>query len=453
MTIARGSPYSIGFKELKLGVIVCKFGGTSVADAGQIRRIEAIIRADPRRRFVVVSAPGKRMKEDKKITDLLYLCHELAEADLEIDEPFHLIRERFVQIAAELKVRLDMRRLLREVEDKIRAKSSRDYVASRGEYLSARLLADYLGAHFVDTEKHIKIREDGRVDEHTYALLAGVLGKDGLYVVPGFYGSTLDGQVKTFSRGGSDITGAIVARAVQAEVYENWTDVSGFLMTDPRIVKDPKPMRCVTYREIRELAYMGANVFHEEAIFPVFGAKIPINIRNIHAPEDPGTLISDERDTGDGVVIGIAGKPGFSIIFIEKLLMNKEIGFGRRLFGILEAHGISFEHAPSGIDTMSVIVADDQLKGKTQILLEEMRKELNPDRVEILSGYALIATVGEGMAYHPGIAARLFSALGKEKINVRIIDQGSSEINIIVGVETRDYEKAVNAIYQAFCCG
>ncbi len=435
-----------------MGNIVCKFGGTSVADAAQVRKIESILRADPRRRFVVVSAPGKRSKDDKKVTDLLYLCHELAEADLPITEAFHLVRERFLGIARELGVRVDLESRIREVQEGIQGKATRDWVASRGEYLSAIVVADYLKARFVDMEKLIKIREDGRVEESTYGMLAGALAGEGLFVIPGFYGSTLDGKVKTFSRGGSDITGAIVARAVEAEVYENWTDVSGFLMTDPRIVKDPRPMRKVTYREIRELAYMGANVFHEEAIFPVFAARIPINIRNTNAPEDQGTLIVNERSLADGVVVGIAGKQGFTIIFIEKMLMNKEVGFGRRLFSILESHGISFEHAPSGIDTMSVIVADSQLKDKSQILLEEMRKELSPDSVEILPGYALIATVGEGMSHHPGIAARLFGALGAAGVNVRIIDQGSSEINIIVGVESKDYEKAVNAIYQAFCC-
>jgi aspartate kinase len=435
-----------------MGNIVCKFGGTSVADAAQVRKIESILRADPRRRFVVVSAPGKRSKDDKKVTDLLYLCHELAAADLPIAEAFHLVRERYLSIARELGVRADLDSRIREVEEGIQGKASRDWVASRGEYLAAILVADYLKARFVDTEKLIKIREDGRVEESTYAMLGAATAGEGRYVIPGFYGSTMDGKVKTFSRGGSDITGAIVARAAKAEVYENWTDVSGFLMTDPRIVKDPKPMRKVTYREIRELAYMGANVFHEEAIFPVFGAGIPVNIRNTNAPEDPGTLIVNERSLADGVVVGIAGKKGFTIIFIEKMLMNKEVGFGRRLFSILEAHGISFEHAPSGIDTMSVIVADSQLKDKQRILLEELQKELSPDSVEILPGYALIATVGEGMSHHPGIAAKLFGALGSAGVNVRIIDQGSSEINIIVGVESKDYEKAVNAIYQAFCC-
>ena len=434
-----------------MGDVVCKFGGSSVADAVQIRKIEKIIRSDARRRFIVVSAPGKRDKQDHKITDLLYLCHELADKDMDIEEAFHLVRDRYREIARDLGADLDMDPLLAEVEDKIRAKTSSDYVASRGEYLSARLLAAYFGAEFVDTAEAVRINEDGRVDESTYAPLARALSGPGMYVVPGFYGSSTDGEVKTFSRGGSDITGAIVARAVNAEVYENWTDVSGFLMTDPRIVDNPRPMRLVTYREIRELAYMGANVFHEEAIFPVYKARIPINIRNTNAPDDPGTMIVDHRDTKDGVVVGIAGRTGFTNISIEKLLMNKEIGFGRRLFGILESHRISFEHAPSGIDTMSVIISDEQLKGKLHGLVEDLKKQLNPDRVEIAGSFALIATVGEGMAYHPGIAAKLFAALAQDGINVRVIDQGSSEINIIVGVEAKDYENAVRAIYRAFC--
>ncbi len=435
-----------------MGAIVCKFGGSSVAGAEQVRRIERIIRADPRRRFVVVSAPGKRDKSDKKITDLLYLCQELAEQDLDVDEPFHLIRERYRELAAGLEVKSDVGGWLEEVHRAILAKASRDYVASRGEYLCARLLADYLGAGFVDTAGLVRIRDDGRVEEATYGLLGGALDREGFYVIPGFYGSDAEGQVRTFSRGGSDITGAIVARAVGAEVYENWTDVSGFLMTDPRIVANPRPMRQVTYREIRELAYMGANVFHEEAIFPVYGANIPINIRNTNAPDDPGTLIVQRRDVAhSGVVVGIAGRTGFSLILIEKMLMNRELGFGRRLFGILEAHGVSFEHAPSGIDTMSVIVRDDQLKGKKQTVLDEIRAALNPDSVAIQEGLALIAMVGEGMAYQVGIAARLFTALAEAGVNVRIIDQGSSEINIIVGVEERDFAAALSAIYQAFC--
>ena len=434
-----------------MDAVVCKFGGSSVADAKRIRNIREIIRLDPRRRFIVVSAPGKRNKTDKKITDLLYLCHELAEQGLEIDEPFHLIRERYLEIAGDLGVSLDIAKLLDDLDEQLRTGVSQDFVASRGEFLCARIVASSFQGEFVDAADHITINGEGLVEERSYKSLASVLSGDGIYVIPGFYGSTPEGEVKTFSRGGSDITGAIVARAVHAAVYENWTDVSGFLMSDPTIVVNPKPMRTVTYREIRELAYMGANVFHEEAIFPVSREKIPINIRNTHYPEDPGTMIVHQRDTKDRVVVGIAGKTGFSIIFVEKLLMNKLVGFGRKLFSVLEAHGISFEHAPSGIDTMSVIVRDDQLKGKTQRVLEDIKKQLDPDRAEISSGFALIATVGEGMAYRPGIAARLFSALSNAGINIRIIDQGSSEINIIVGVETADFENAVQAIYQAFC--
>jgi aspartate kinase len=431
--------------------VVCKFGGSSVADAERIRNILSVVQLDPRRRFVVVSAPGKRSKADKKITDLLYLSHELAGQDLDIDGPFTLIRERYLQIARDLDVGLDMGKLLADLDKQIRSGVSPDFVASRGEYLCARIVADFLKGQFVEAAEHITIDAAGLVMEGSYKSLAAALGGEGIYVIPGFYGASPAGEVRTFSRGGSDITGAIVARAVGAAVYENWTDVSGFLMSDPNIVVNPKPMRTVTYREIRELAYMGANVFHEEAIFPVSRERIPINIRNTHYPSDPGTLIVHHRDTKDRVVVGIAGKTGFSIIFVEKLLMNRQLGFGRRLFSILEAHGISFEHAPSGIDTMSVIVADNQLKGKKEGVLEDIKKQLEPDRVDITSGFALIATVGEGMAYRPGIAARLCTALANAGINIRVIDQGSSEINIIVGVETADFENAVRAIYQAFC--
>jgi len=431
--------------------VVCKFGGSSVADAERIRNIRSVVQLDPRRRFIVVSAPGKRNKSDKKVTDLLYLCHELAEQDLDIDEPFHLIRERFLEIARDLEVKLDVGSLLGDLAGQIRSGASQDYVASRGEYLCARIAADFFQGQFVDAADYIVINGEGFILEATYKKLGSALSEEGLYVIPGFYGAGHDREIKTFSRGGSDITGAIVARAVGAAIYENWTDVSGFLMSDPKIVVNPKPMRTVTYREIRELAYMGANVFHEEAIFPVSREKIPINIRNTHYPNDPGTMIVHHRDTKDRVVVGIAGKIGFSIIFVENLLMNRQVGFGRRLFSILEAHGISFEHAPSGIDTMSVIVSDKQLKGKTERVLEDIRRQLEPDRVDITSGFALIATVGEGMAYRPGIAARLFAALANAGINIRVIDQGSSEINIIVGVETADYENAVRAIYQAFC--
>ncbi len=430
---------------------VCKFGGSSVADVGQIHKITKIIHSNPERRFIVVSAPGKRNSNDKKITDLLYLCHNLAEQGLDINEPFHLVRERYLALARGLGLEMDLAAMLAEVEHEIKSGASVDFVASRGEYLCARLIAAHLSAAFVDTADCIKFNNNGRMDEKSYGLLAEKLQGKGIYVLPGFYGSRPNGEIRTFSRGGSDITGAVVAHAVKASVYENWTDVSGFLMTDPRIVDDPKPMRRVTYREIRELAYLGANVFHEEAIFPVYKERIPINIRNTNVPDNSGTLIVHKRDVSQNIVAGIAGKRNFSLIFIEKLLMNREIGFGRRLFGILETFGVSFEHAPTGIDTMSVIVQDSQLEGKALAILEEIQHVLAPDRVEIKKGFALIATVGEGMAYKTGIAARLFTALAEEEINIRVIDQGSSEINIIVGVEDADYKRAMNAIYRAFC--
>ncbi len=431
--------------------IVCKFGGSSVADENRIRQIESIIRADKRRRYIIVSAPGKREADDQKITDLLYLCHELADQGLDMEEPFHIIRGRFLDIARGLKVGLDIEGILDEIYEQIRGGASSDLVASRGEYLNARLLADYLGGVFVEASEVVKFQAEGRIAEITYELLAAKLNEEHLYVIPGFYGSDANNKIRTFSRGGSDITGAIVARGVGASVYENWTDVSGFLMTDPGVVDNPKPMHTVTYREIRELSYMGAKVFHEEAIFPVSKAKIPINIRNTHRPADPGTMIVHKREINESIVAGIAGKPDFSLIFIEKFLMNKERGFGRRLFTILESHGISYEHAPTGIDTMSVIISDEQLQDKAEIVMDEMKRVLNPDRIELFSGLALIATVGEGMAYRPGVAAKLFTALYEAGVNVRIIDQGSSEINIIVGVKSEDYSRAVNAIYHAFC--
>ncbi len=440
-----------------MGSIACKFGGSSVACAERIRQLQKIVQMDERRRYIVVSAPGKRNqkgkkgKKEKKITDLLYLCHGLAKQGLGITEPFTIIRNRYLEIAQELGVHVDIEGLLDQVYQKIKSGASEDFVASRGEYLCARIIADYLEATFIDAAEVIRFRHDGSVDEETYKRLSDRLDDSGLYVIPGFYGTTHEGEIKTFTRGGSDITGSIVARAIHAEIYENWTDVSGFLMADPTIVEDSKPMRKVTYRELRELAYMGAKVFHEEAISPVYQAKIPINILNSHCPENRGTMISHQRDTTAHTIVGIAGKPGFSLIYIEKFLMNQEHGFGRRVLEILESHGISYEHSPTGIDSMSVIISDEQLDDKAEIVKNEIQNMLNPDRVEVQHGLALIATVGEGMAYRPGIAARLFTALGEAGVNVRTIDQGSSEINIIVGVEAVDYERAVRAIYEAFC--
>lgn len=436
-----------------MGIKVAKFGGTSLANADQFRKVRSIIHADGERRYIVPSAPGKRTPDDHKITDLLYLCHAHVQQSIPFDDVFQIIAERYLEIAGELGLSLDLRPYLNEIKEKIAGGASADFTASRGEYLNGLILAELLGYDFVDPADLIIFDEYGVFDaQRTHELVSHRLAKHDRAVIPGFYGSTSDGKIKTFSRGGSDITGAIVARGVRADLYENWTDVSGFLMADPRIVKNPKPIQKITYRELRELAYMGASVLHEESIFPVREAGIPVNIKNTNNPEDPGTLIVNDAEpvTQAGAITGIAGRKDFTIIALEKALMNAELGFGRKLLSILETNNISFEHLPSGIDTLSVVIADSQLNHKLPKVLEEIKRECRPDSLEVIPNMALIATVGRGMAYTPGIAARLFTALGEANINVRMIDQGSSEINIIVGVDTRDFEEAVRAIYHAF---
>jgi len=434
-----------------MGSIVCKFGGSSLADSSQIRKMEAIVRADERRRFLVVSAPGKRHDEDEKITDLLFACQARARAGEPIQALFALVRRRYLDIAADLGVETGLEAELDDIEERLEAGASPDEAASRGEYLCALLMADYLDAEFVDAAEVIRFTTEGGLDEASYRFLAESLGEERLYVLPGFYGALPDGSIKTFSRGGSDITGAIVARAVGADVYENWTDVSGFLMADPRLVENPAPMHAVTYREMRELAYMGAKVFHEEAIVPVYREKIPINIRNTNKPEDAGTMIVPERDMGEEVVVGIAGKKGFSLLLIEKFLLKKERGFIKRLHELLRKHDIVWERELVGIDAVTLIIPSEQIAGSEQALLTEIRSRFDPDRAEIKGDLALIAAVGEGMAFRRGVAARLFSALAEAGINVRIADQGSSEINIMVGVDEKHYQQAVNAIYATFC--
>ena len=430
--------------------IVCKFGGSSVADATQVEKVGSIVRSDERRCFVVPSAPGKRSEDDTKITDLLYLCHELARQNVDFSEPFNKISTRFLDLSKALGVSIDMESLLAEVESGIANGAGRDYVASRGEYLCGRILADVLDAVFIDPAEAILFRADGRLDSDSYRRLRARLSDDRLYVIPGFYGADAEGEIVTFSRGGSDITGAIVARAVGAEVYENWTDVSGLLMADPRLVPNPLPVEEITYREMRELAYMGADVLHDEAMFPVRTAKIPIHIRNTNRPEDVGTLILPSRELTERLIAGVAGRPNFSMLFIEKDLMNQTTGFGQRVLEVVARHGISYDHTPSGIDTMSVIIQDEQLDGKGELLVEDIQRIIEPDRAELIHGLALIATVGEGMSHRVGIAARLFTALADAGVNVRVIDQGASEINIIVGVEEADLETALIAIYRAF---
>jgi len=432
-----------------MSTITCKFGGSSLADADCFRAVEAIVRSNDERKFIVPSAPGKRRTDDKKITDLLYAWHSLLRQDLDAGQPRGLIAARFEQLATELKISFPVHELLERIAAEAVNYERPDFMASRGEYLNGQLLARMLGATYVEPAECIRFDEEGKLDPITYELLAAKLEGDGAFVVPGFYGSLPDGSIKTFSRGGSDVTGAIVARASASRLYENWTDVSGFLMADPRIVPDARRIDEVTYQELRELSYMGAQVLHDEAIFPVRDSGIPINIRNSKDPENPGTMILARREATD-VICGIAGRSGFTMINIEKALMNKERGFGRRVLGVLEEHGVSFEHMPTGIDTISLIVKDEEIVNHGPAILKSIERTCQPDRVSLAPGLAIIATVGQGMAGHTGVAARLTGALADANVNIRVINQGSSENNIIVGVEDRDLESAVRAIYKAF---
>ena len=440
-------------------LIVAKFGGTSVATAAQLVKVKAIVAENAARWVVVPSAPGKAHAKDTKVTDLLYLCHQLAVQRQSIAAVWGQIAERFTSIVSELGLTLDLGPTLRVAQAKIEAVAaaggSADYAASRGEAIHGVVVAALLGAEYVDAAEVIFFDRAGRLDVQTYAALKARCQPGRTYVIPGFYGLGANGEVRTFSRGGSDVTGAVVANGLDAALYENWTDVSGVLMTDPRIVAEAKPIAEITYRELRELSYMGASVLHEEAVFPVREKSIPINIRNTNRPDDAGTVIMANRDPGHQVVVGIAGTKGFTVFTAEKAMMNNEVGFGRRLLDVFERLGISIEHMPTGIDTMSVVVSDKQLANadgtsKTEQLLEDIQGTLKPESVKANPGMALVATVGLGMNHAIGTAARLFQALAKARINVRLIDQGSSEQNIIVGVEEADLGTAIRAIYNEF---
>jgi len=431
-----------------------KFGGSSLADAAQFKKVADIVLSDKTRRYVVPSAPGRRFDGDEKVTDMLYACHALASKGKKIDSVFDKICDRYNSIISELGLDLSLADEFKTIYDNISGGAGDSYAASRGEYLNGIILASYLGFDFVDAAQCIFFTENKQLDsEKTNKILGEELAKHEYAVIPGFYGSMPDGSVITFSRGGSDITGSVVARAVQAELYENWTDVSGFLMADPRIVKNPETIDVITYHELRELAYMGATVLHEDAIFPVRLSGIPINIRNTNRPDDAGTMIvakAPKESSTTKVITGIAGRKGFSVISLEKDMMNSEIGFGRRLLNVLENHSVPFEHLPSGIDTMSVIVSTHELEGCRSNIMHEICVECNPDRIDIEDGLALIAVVGRGMVQSPGTAARLFTAVAAAGINIRMIDQGSSEFNIILSVEEHDFEAALKAIYAEF---
>lgn len=431
---------------------VLKFGGTSLADAEHFRQVAEIVKSDPTRRYVVASAPGKRKGSDTKITDLLYKCYTLAANEEDVTKVFDEIKQRYNDIIDDLGIDLDLTPKFDRIRDALLHNTGRDYIASRGEYLNAMILAKYLGFDFIDAKKVIFFKEDGSFDsEKTNEVLRDALSNVEYAVIPGFYGSMPNGTIRTFSRGGSDVTGSIVARAASATLYENWTDVSGFLMADPRIVDNPKTIKTITYKELRELSYMGATVLHEDAIFPVRYSKIPINIRNTNRPDDNGTFIVPETDDmSEHIITGIAGRTGFSSITIEKAMMNTELGLGRKVLQVLEENKISFEHFPSGIDTMTVIVSTKALAEKRADVLAGICKNVNPENIFVEENMALIAVVGRGMVKAKGTAARIFTSLANANVNIRMIDQGSSELNIIIGVDANDYTTALNAIYNEF---
>ena len=388
---------------------------------------------------------------DFKITDLLYLCHAHVNSSIPLDDVFQLISDRYNSIVSELNLNLNLDYYLNIIKTDIENGASEDYTASRGEYLNGIILANYLDIDFIDAKDVIKFNKFGSLNiNETYSLLKDKLSQHKCAVIPGFYGSDENGEIVTFSRGGSDITGALVAASINAKLYENWTDVSGFLMADPRIVNNPKKIKTITYGELRELSYMGASVLHEEAVFPVKNSGIPINIRNTNEPENEGTLIVKNETKHENTITGIAGKQNFTVLSIEKSMMNSELGFCRKVLTVLEQHGVSFENMPSGIDSVSVVISDSNLKNKTEIIVEEIKRCCNPDSVVVYPNMALIATVGNGMAYSKGVAAKIFTALAEANINIRMIDQGSSEINVLVGIENDDFEKGINAIYNAF---
>jgi len=432
---------------------VVKFGGSSLASAEQFKKVGNIIRAEKERKYVVPSAPGKRNSKDTKVTDMLYGCYALAEAGKNFDKELAQIKARYDEIIAGLELKeglLDKE--FETVKAQFAAKAGKDYAASRGEYLNGIIMAEYLGYQFLDAAEVIFFDENGEfLSEETHKALKARMKEYENVVLPGFYGARLDGRVQTFSRGGSDITGSILARAVHANIYENWTDVSGVLMVDPRIVKDPVGINTITYKELRELAYMGFSVLHEDAIFPVRTSGIPINIRNTNRPEDDGTMIVESTcKQPEYTITGVAGKKGFVSINIEKDKMNSEVGFGRKVLQAFEENGISFEHMPSGIDTLSVFVHQAEFEGREQHVLSTLHRLAKPDSIEIDADLALIAVVGRGMKSNRGVAARVLASLAHKNINIKMIDQGSSELNIILGVKNSDFDTAIKAIYDIF---
>jgi len=434
---------------------VVKFGGSSMADAGQYRKIRDIIAADPERRVVVVSAAGKRFKDDHKITDLLYLCHAHTQYGVDCSGIFEMIASRYLQIRDDLGLNLELEPELAALKQRIDAKElTQDELASRGEYFSAKLMAAYLGFQFIDAADWIKFRFDGTVDQETsYEALRSLVVQGSGAVIPGFYGQMPDGHIRTFSRGGSDITGALAAAALDAEVYENWTDVSGILMADPRLVENPQTISEVTYDELRELSYSGAQVLHEDAIFPVREKNIPLNIRNTNAPSEPGTMIQERFDgeiDRQRFITGITGKKDFTVISLSKRGMSNQVGVLRRVLTVLERHNISVDYVPNGIDNVSVVLPTESIASSLYTILGEIQQEVEPDTLDVHDQIAVVAAVGRKMAYRPGISGKIFAALGEAGINIRMINQGPDELNIIFGVDNRDFKAAIQVLYNSF---
>ncbi len=433
---------------------VTKFGGSSMADAGQYRKIRDILLADPERRVVIVSAAGKRYKNDHKITDLLYLCHAHSQYGVDCSQVFEMIASRYLEIRDQLGVELALEAEFAALKARIDSKSiTSDELASRGEYFSAKLMAAYLGFRFIDAADWVKFNFDGSVDkEASYEALRAQVGGNGA-VIPGFYGLMPDGHIRTFSRGGSDITGALAAAALEADVYENWTDVSGILMADPRIVEDPQPIPEVTYDELRELSYSGAQVLHEDAVFPVREKNIPLNIRNTNAPDDPGTMIQ-ERFDGDHdphrFITGITGKKDFTIISLSKRGMSNQVGVLHKVLSVLVRHNMSVDYVPNGIDNVSVVLPTEAVAPKLYSILGEIQQEVEPDTLDVHDQIAIVAAVGRKMAFRPGISGQIFAALGQAGINIRMINQGPDELNIIFGVDNRDFARAIQVLYNSF---
>lgn len=432
---------------------VAKFGGSSMADAGQFRKVKSIIEADPARRVIVVSAAGKRFSGDNKLTDLLYLCHAHKKYGVNCDPVFDMIASRYRDICAELNLSLDIESELKALREEIEAGISKDKLVSRGEYFSAKLMADFLGYDFLDAELWLRFGFDGSINTAESYENFQRLADGRKVVVPGFYGTMPDGSIKVLSRGGSDVTGALCAAALGADVYENWTDVSGILMADPRIVDNPDTIERITYNELRELSYLGAQVLHEGAVFPVRDKNIPLNIRNTNCPEHPGTLIMESFDDelrDERFITGIAGRRNFSIVNVSKTGMSSEVGSLRRILEVFEKHGVCVEYTPSGIDSVSLVVAADKVKSSIYSIVGEIQKELAPDSVQITESISVIAAVGRKMAFKPGSSGRIFAALGANGINIRMISQGPEELNIIVGVNDDDFEKTVRVLYHSF---